>query len=954
MDRKYITKQYTDANGYVYEAVENDEHGVRVYTLANGLRVFLAQNFDAPRIQTYIPVRVGSNDDPKAHTGLAHYLEHMMFKGTSKIGSADWEKEKPLLEKLSELFEQHKAAETMEEKKQLYKSIDAVSQEAAVYAIANEYDKCVSSLGATGTNAHTWLDETVYKNTIPSNELKKWLQVEKERFSELVLRLFHTELESVYEEFNRAQDHDGRLVNYALMELLFPNHPNGQQTTLGKAEHLKNPSMKAIHRFFQDYYVPNNYALVLVGDLDFEETIRMVEDTFGGLPYRTIPERVRLEEAPMTKVVSRTVKSPTIWRVQLAWRTQSYGSREAMLADVVANLLSNRGEAGLLDLNVNQKQKLLYAQAFSVAFKQYGYFSSVMVPKEQQTFEEAMALFFEELERVKRGDFPDWLIPAIIDDFRLQRIKALETADGLASNLYDVFIKERTWAQELAELDDYATITKEEVMAFAQRFFGDNYAVVYKEQGENERLIRVENPGITPVKINREARSVFFEELLASESLPIEPRFIDYQKAIETSIVGGRKLSFVANKYNGIAQVHYLFPFGNDHDKTLSLATFVLQYLGTDVYTTQALKEAFYRLGITTDFKTSGDRLQISLSGLEERLGEGMALLHHWMSRAVPDQAVYDDYVQTILESRAAAKKDKGKIMSALISYAKYGAFSRTTDVLSNERLLSMRCSELTDKLRTLFEYPYELFFYGRDLEAFKEQVLPFVSAETRPSPEAQTYPEPETKGQVYFVDYDMVQVEMAKVGRAGVMEVSDFGKINVFNEYFGQGLSSIVFQEIRESKSLAYSAYVTYSANSLRGGSDYVTSYIGTQPDKLSVAVGALEELLGAMPEVPMQFENARETVLKQMASTRINRTNIFFNYLNLKKLGVDYDLRKSIYEEVGALTMEGLVDFYVQKVKPLEYNVAVIGKRANLDEASLSRLGAFRELKLEEIFGY
>ena len=248
--QKYESLIHTDKNGFSYASVSNDQNGVRIYTLKNGLKVYLAKNTDAPRIQTYIAVRTGSNNDPKDNTGLAHYLEHMMFKGTSKIGSQNWEKEKILIQEISDLYEQHKAEKDPEKKKLIYKKIDEVSQEASKYAIANEYDKAISSLGATGTNAHTWFDETVYKNNIPSNELEKWFKVEQERFSELVLRLFHTELEAVYEEFNRGQDNDWRLVSYELMDALFPTHPNGQQTTIGESEHLKNPSMVAIHKYF--------------------------------------------------------------------------------------------------------------------------------------------------------------------------------------------------------------------------------------------------------------------------------------------------------------------------------------------------------------------------------------------------------------------------------------------------------------------------------------------------------------------------------------------------------------------------------------------------------------------------------------------------------------------------------------------------------------------------------
>ncbi|OYU78894.1 MAG: peptidase M16, partial [Flavobacterium sp. BFFFF1] len=324
--QSFTTETKKDANGYSYEVVKNDKTGVRVYTLKNGLKVYLAQNTDEPRIQTYIPVRTGSNNDPSDNTGLAHYLEHMVFKGTSKIGTQDWEKEKVLIAQISDLYEKHKAETDPEKKAAIYKQIDQVSLEASKLSVANEYDKLISSLGAKGTNAHTWLNETVYKNNIPANELEKWMVIEKERFSELVLRLFHTELEAVYEEFNRAQDNDGRLVNYALMDALFPLTPYGQQTTIGKSEHLKNPSMVAIHNYFNTYYVPNNMAVVLVGDLNFDKTIQMVDKYFGTFQYKELPMKKMVSEQPMTAITEREVKSPTAERLTMAWRTSGVGT----------------------------------------------------------------------------------------------------------------------------------------------------------------------------------------------------------------------------------------------------------------------------------------------------------------------------------------------------------------------------------------------------------------------------------------------------------------------------------------------------------------------------------------------------------------------------------------------------------------------------------------------------
>ena len=270
-------KQAQDQRGYTYQYVENDPTGLRLYTLDNGLKVYLGQNQDEPKIQTYIAVKAGSTYDPKESTGLAHYLEHMLFKGTHEFGTKDWPHEKVYLDSIYELYEAHRAETDSVKKEQLYREIDRISYKASEFAIANEYDKMVGSLGAQGTNAGTSNEYTIYMNKIPSNELKKFLKLEGDRFQTLVLRLFHTELEAVYEEFNGTQDSDPRKKRAAMYDALFPNHPYGQQTTIGVAEHLKNPSMRDINDYFKKYYVPNNMAVVLVGDLDFDRSIALVD-----------------------------------------------------------------------------------------------------------------------------------------------------------------------------------------------------------------------------------------------------------------------------------------------------------------------------------------------------------------------------------------------------------------------------------------------------------------------------------------------------------------------------------------------------------------------------------------------------------------------------------------------------------------------------------------------------
>lgn len=953
--QNYSTEKKNDAQGYTYETVKNDKTGTRIYTLKNGLKVYLAQNTDEPRIQTYIPVKTGSNNDPADNTGLAHYLEHMVFKGTSKVGTQDWNKEKALIQQISDLYEQHKAETDPEKKKALYKKIDEVSQEASKYSVANEYDKLISSLGAKGTNAHTSLNETVYKNNIPSNELEKWMIIEKERFSELVLRLFHTELEAVYEEFNRSQDNDGRLVNFELMKALFPLTPNGTQTTIGKSEHLKNPSMVAIHNYFNMYYIPNNMAVVLVGDLDFDKTIKMVDKYFGSFQYKELPMKKLVTEQPMTSIVEREVKSPTAERLTMAWRTSGVGTKEAILADMTAEILSNSGDVGLIDINLNQKQLALSSGGFSTTFNDYGYFGLSLTTKDGQTLEEGRDLLLTQIDKIKKGEFDEWMLQAIVNNRRLDVMKTFESADGLATTFYNSFIEGRSWEQTLSDVNELSKITKADVVKFANDFFKNNYAIIYKRKGTNDKLVRVSNPGITPIQLNRDAQSEFYKDFAKLTSADLEPVFVDFKKEIQTKKVKNTNISFIKNTTNSIARLSYIFKIGTDNDKKLSLATELLEYLGTDKMSAEQIKKEFYKIGISYTTSIGNDMSIITLSGLENNLPKGIELLENFVKNVKPDQEVYNTQVETILNNRANAKKRKENIMAALTNYAKYGKDSRFRDIISEKELKTMQASELTAIVKNINNYEHEVFFYGNDLNPIVKALEKHHNLNAdKPIPAAKAYTEPVTANKVYFANYDMVQTEMARIAKGEKYNPKIAGTVSVFNSYFGSGLSSIVFQEIRESKSLAYSARAFYGMASDKNLDDYMQVSIGTQANKLPQAVDALSALLNDMPKIDKQFNNAKDSGLKQIASSRIIKSNIFFNQLNLKKLGFDYDIRKDIYKDIQNLTLDSTTDFFNKEVKTKQYNTAIIGKKESLDFEALKKLGTIEEVSLEEIFNY
>ena len=952
----YVTQQQTDANGFSYETVENDPTGLRLYTLDNGLKVYLSQNRDEPTIQTFIPVRAGSTYDPAQSTGLAHYLEHMLFKGTSEYGTSNWEVEKGYLEQISALYEDHKKETDSVKKGILYKKIDSLSYKASEYSIANEYDKMVSSIGATSTNAGTSNEFTVYMNKIPSNELDKFLKLESDKFNQLVLRLFHTELEAVYEEFNRTQDSDDRKSNAAMMDALFPTHPYGQQTTIGKAEHLKNPSMVEINAYFNKYYVPNNMAVVLVGDLEFDKTIQLVADTFGKMEKKDLKHPELPKEEPLKGVVSKEVFGPNNENVRVAFRTAGVGTEDQKYITLIDMILANNA-AGLMDLNLNQKQLVQFATSSPRFLNEYGLLQFTGVPKAGQTLDEVKGLLLEQVEKIKKGEFDDWMIQAVVNDLKLTQIRQYENSSSLASLYYTAFIQRQNWDDKLRYLDDLKKISKEDLVAFANKFFTGDYVVVYKRMGEDENVVKVENPGITPIQINR-TQSEYLMNFSKQESEELQPVFVDYKKEIQVeTLKNGLELSYITNQSNDLFNLNLIFDMGRDHSKKLSLAVGYMEYLGTQKYSAEDLKKEFYKLGVDYSVYTGNDRSYITISGLQENLDKGLSLLEHLFDDVVVDQEAYDLYVESILKSRENGKTRKDNILrSGLNSYAQYGENSRLRNIFTAEELKQMNPSELVEIIKDLNNFKHRIFYYGNDVTQAQSALDQFhiVEVDLKDYPVAQSFKQAETGKKVYFVDFDMVQTEMYFISKGDRFDPKKMALANVFNSYFGQGLSSIVFQEIRESKSLAYSAAAGYQSASEKNRDDLVFAYIGTQANKLPQAVDAMLELMNDMPEAEQQFKEAKKAALKQIASQRITKSSIFWNYQSLLKRGIDYDVRQDMYSDIENMTYEDMQNFFDNNVKGQNYSISIIGNKNDLDMKSLEKLGSIQEMDVDYLFNY
>ena len=943
---------------YDYETFQNDDMQVMIYTLENGLKVYMSINRDEPRIQTNIAVRTGSKQDPADATGLAHYLEHMMFKGTSNIGTVNWEAEKVLLQEISDLYEQHRNTTDPEERKAIYAQIDAKSNEASGHAVANEYDKMIASLGAKGTNAYTWLEETVYVNDIPSNELNKWLMVEGERFSELVLRLFHTELEAVYEEYNRGLDSDGRQVFQQLFANLFQKHSYGTQTTIGTGEHLKNPSMVKIHEYWKTYYVPNNIAIILAGDIDPDATVDMVKEHFGDLTPKDVPEFTFEPEDETQDPIESEIFGSDPEFVQIGFRLPGAGTDDALKLQLVDMICSN-GQAGLIDLNLEQKQVVLSAGSSPYIFKDYSVFMLSGSPRAGQTLEEVRDLLMAQLDLVKAGDFPDWLPDAVRKDFALNDMRAMESNRARASEMTDAFIQGRSWQDMVDERDKMNAITKEQLVAFANEKLTNNYTVVYKRMGESN-YAKVEKPAITPVKLERDTTSQFFAMFDTVKSDRLKPMFMDFDKDIARGTLNsGVEYSYIENVTNDLFSLHYILDMGSDHDKELALAVKYLPFLGSSKYTAEELQQEFYKLGLSFDVFTSRDRCYLTLSGLEESLEPGVKLFEEFLADVQPDEKAYQDMVDGVLKERQNAMLQKFRILySGLMNYAKYGSDNPFKNIIPETELKAIDPATLASKLKDISSYKHQVFFYGK---RGMDDMVAFLNTEHQVPEELQDYPEPKQytelameSNKVFYSDYDMVQSEMLMLSKGSAFNKDVVPQSRLFNEYFGSGLSSIVFQEIRESKALAYSAYSVFTTPSKKEDSHYVQAYIGSQVDKLSSARDAMLELMNDMPEAEIQFESARDAALKKIETSRTTKSSIFWSYLSAKRKGLDYDQNKEAYEQIQNMKMEDLRGFFNDNIKGRDYTFCVIGAEDMIDKSVLESMGEFKQLSLEELFGY
>ena len=949
----------TSCSQYKYETVKGDPLGTKIYTLDNGLKVYMSVNKETPRIQTYIAVKVGGKNDPSETTGLAHYFEHLMFKGSQNFGTTDYSAEKPLLDEIEALFEVYRNTTDEKERAAIYQKIDSVSYVASGYAIPNEYDKLMSVIGANGTNAYTSTDMTVYVEDIPSNQIENWARVEADRFMNPVLRGFHTELETVYEEKNMSLTRDFRKALENLDGMLFPDHPYGTQTVLGTQEHLKNPSITNIKNYHKTYYVPNNMAICLSGDFDPDKMVTVIEKYFGQMqPNLELPD-VKFE----TKSVINTPQSKDVYgidseMIMLGWKYPGAGTDEALVASVVSYILYN-GSAGLIDLNLNQQQKVLGAQSEAYTRPDAGEFILIAEAKEGQTLEEVRDILLAEVAKLRNGDFDETVIEGTINNLKLSQMYQLESNSERADMYVQSFINGTDWADEVAWIENLSKVTKQDVIDWANSYLGENnYAVVYKRLGEDKNVQKVSAPKITPIKANRDAQSAFLAEIKESVVEPIEPVFVDYDKDMKKFEAEGLPVLYAENDINDIASVTYRFNIGTENDPALNLAFTYLSYLGTPTMSAEEIAQKMYQLACSFGLRSGSSITSVSVSGLNENLPEALKIVEDLAYNAVPDENILANLKADMLKSRANSKLNQSSCFSALQRYVYYGPEFIDKTTLSNDEIMALTSEELLDKVRDLLGCQHEVIYYGPADKAGVEALLAEsheVPSELKPLERTYTKYVQTPDSKVYMVQYDAKQIYYLQYSNRGEkFDLAADPYTVLYNEYFGGGMNAIVFQEMREARGLAYSSQAVLRNPSFADDSYSFYAFIATQNDKMKTAIEAFDEIINEMPQSQAAFDVAKEALIARLRTDRTTGVDVINSYLSDRDMGLSETRYKQIYDVAQTLTLDDVKATQEKWVKDRTYAYGILGDIKDLDTKYLKTLGPVQVLSLEEIFGY
>ncbi|MCA9656644.1 MAG: insulinase family protein [Myxococcales bacterium] len=942
----------SDLPELVEQPLADDPMGVTIHRLSNGMTVYISTDRQKPRFSAWIGVRAGSRMDPADSTGLAHYLEHMLFKGTDEYGTLDADKEAPHVERVRQLYAELREAPGEAERKKILAEIDDETQAMAEYAVPNEHSRMYGSLGVEGINAFTSFEQTVYVGDVPSNRLDAWATVEAERFGDPVFRLFYPELEAVYEEKNLSIDNPFRQVREALYAALYPAHPYGTQTTIGEVEHLKNPAYQDMVDYFERWYVPNNMAIALAGDVDAKTVLPVLEKTLGrGLSPKPVPPPPPGELPPLSGRVFREVFADGEEGVTLAWHAPASDHEDVVALEVMDRLLDD-AKVGLLNVELELTQRVPSAGSYLSTLREAGNYVVTAEARAGQTPEELEAMLLEVIAKLKAGSFTEQDVTAVKLQQTVRLKRQLEYPGARVGKMMSAFIEHRQWSDVVDHDGRFQAVTRDDVVRVANRYLGDDYVVVAKRKGKPE-IPKLDKPTITPVKIDPSRRSEFAQRIEAMPATQLEPEWVEEGKHYERRPLPAGDLITAVNDRNDLFSLTYQAKRGYRKDPYLCYALELLSLSGAGKDDAEAVQKELYGLGTSVRTSCNAETSSITVEGLDSQLEASLAVLDRWLADPSFDaQTLRRLHDNTVSERRDGMEKD-WLLTAALGDYAKYGDRSAWLHHPSNQALGRARPAALRKLISSFLDHEHVTLYFGpRRADAVTEVVARGKRHRKTGDTQLREYRDID-QTLVFFLHKDGAKANVRFTIPRGPLPREQRPTARLLSEYLSGNMSALVFQEIRESRGLAYSASSNYSPGRRPADESSLAGFMSTQADKTPEAVRTFLGLLRTDEIQPERLVTAQAMLDQEYRATRIDPRWINRWVVEWDERGESGDPRPWEWKASQELSVADVAAF-AKGFVGAPVIVVVVGDRERVGLEALAEIGKVQELSADELFSY
>lgn len=931
---------------------------VTEFKLDNGLTVILNENHLTPNVFGTVIVKAGGKNDPKDATGMAHYQEHMLFKGTEKLGTTNWEEEKKYIDKIFELYDELGKIDDEVKRKEIQQKINEASVEAAKFAIPNETSNIIKSMGGTKLNAGTGTDMTIFYNEFPPSEINKWIDLYAHRFENPVFRSFQAELEVVYEEKNMYQD----MFIFPILEKFnkhfYKNHPYGQQTLIGTAEDLKNPSLSKMYKFFKTYYVPNNMALIISGDFDAKAVKKEIEKKFGQWKKGELPKPIKYEEKPFNGREFHEYKLSPIKLGILGFRTVPLGHEDELALNVCYKLLANNKQTGLLD-KLALDNKIMQSMAFPMHQIDHGAAMFLFIPKILgQKLEEAEALVLNSLDSLKAGKFDDELLEAVKKEMIIDNQKAFESNEQIALQLSQLFVEGKSFKELLDYQRKVEKINKDVVIKMAQKYFGKDFLAFYSKMGFPEKD-KVDKPGYEPLVSNTNAKSEYKKHIEQIKSIPYEPNYVDFEKDVFHRAYRNRAEIYVTqNPVNNIFDLTIKHGKGTYNNPKVEYAAQIMNYASPKGESLNTFKLKMASLGIDYSFYADESYTYINMSGLEENLPQAIKLIGALIDKPEVSSDKLDKIVSDTKAERKMETSEPQNIASALYEYVKYSEKSEYLNRLSVKEIKKLNADSLLSIFKDACNYEMSAHFSGNTKPEIIDELLSksmglrgkkFEKSEGYISQKVNTYQEP----QIFFVNKrKALQSKVFLLVNDEKYSKEEAYLADAFNLYFGGGFSGLVLQEIREYRSMAYTAAAKYVTPKKKGGDTYLSGFVGTQADKTLDALKVFTGLINDMPAKKERIKMIRDYLTLSGLSARPGFRELSEYIEESYREGYKTDPVKEKMPKYKDLKFEDIMSFYKSHIQGKPITLAIVGSKKRIDMKELKKYGKIVKVKEKKLF--